>query len=515
MIHRNRLIGGVNMLEKIDLKKKMSRERYEELIEPLAIRLGHLQRECKEKEIPIMIVFEGWGASGKGTQINRLIGPLDPRGFKVYTTAEPTEDESLHPFLWRFWTKTPAKGKIHIFDRSWYQRVCADRLEGITGKKELQYAFNELTEFEELLSNEGTMIIKFFLHISKKEQAKRFKELEKSKKTSWRVTKRDWRHNNLYEEELVMYDEMIAKTDSGFAPWNIIEAMDKEYAAIKIISTVIKQMEAAIKKKEKVEAEREIEKTSEETAKEETFLHQEEIRSGVLASVDLSKTITKAEYKKRLRELQKRLSLLHNEVYLERLPVVLAFEGWDAAGKGGTIKRLTECLDPRGYEVIPISAPNDIERAHHYLWRFWQKLPKDGHIAIFDRTWYGRVLVERIEGFCKPSQWKRGYSEINRMEEHLTNSGGIVLKFWLHVDKDEQERRFKARQENPEKQWKITDEDWRNREKWDQYEEAVDEMIIRTSTKNAPWIVVEANNKMYARIKVLETVIDAIEKKLK
>ena len=224
-------------------------------------------------------------------------------------------------------------------------------------------------------------------------------------------------------------------------------------------------------------------------------------------------TMTK-ETKKKKKDLQKRMEKLHNQMYLQRVPVVLAFEGWDAGGKGGAIKRITQCMDARGYEVVPIASPNDIEKAHHYLWRFWNHFPKDGHMAIFDRTWYGRVLVERVEGFATEEEWKRAYQEINDMEAHLVKSGTIVLKFWMHIDKDEQEKRFKQRMETPEKQWKITDEDWRNRDKWDDYEKAVDEMMLRTSTTEAPWHIIEANSKLYARIKVLEIVVEALEKRL-
>ena len=220
-------------------------------------------------------------------------------------------------------------------------------------------------------------------------------------------------------------------------------------------------------------------------------------------------------YEERLKELQKKMEHLHGELYRRRIPVVLGFEGWDAGGKGGAIKRLTSHMDPRGYVVNPTASPSDTEKAHHYLWRFWRAMPKAGHIAIFDRTWYGRVMVERIEGFCTEKEWKRAYGEINAMEQDLVNAGAIVLKFWMQIDKDEQARRFKARQENPKKQWKITDEDWRNREKWDQYEVAVEEMLEKTSMPHAPWIVVEGNDKYYARIKVLECVTEAIEKRLK
>ena len=241
----------------------------------------------------------------------------------------------------------------------------------------------------------------------------------------------------------------------------------------------------------------------------------ESFQAGVLSGVDLTKSISKEEYKKEIDRLQKKLEFLHSQIYRMRIPVVLGFEGWDAAGKGGAIRRLTSHLDPRGYKVYPTSAPNDIERVHHYLWRFWNHVPKAGHIAIFDRTWYGRVLVERVEGFCAESQWKQAYQEINEMENHLANAGAVVLKFWLHIDKDEQEKRFKERQEDPLKQWKITEEDWRNREKWDQYESAVNEMLVRTSTTYAPWVVVEGNCKYYARVKVLKTVVEALEDKIK
>ena len=302
-----------------------------------------------------------------------------------------------------------------------------------------------------------------------------------------------------------MNEEMLRKTDTDYAPWTIIEATDKRYATAKIFTTVIHAMQMAL---EKV-------KMPEEAQEERRSGGEREFQESLLAKADLSKKLSKKQYKEQLKELQGKMERLHGELYRRRIPVVLGFEGWDAGGKGGAIKRLTEHMDPRGYVVNPTASPNDIEKAHHYLWRFWRAMPKAGHIAIFDRTWYGRVMVERIEGFCTTKEWQRAYKEINDMEQDLVNAGAIVLKFWMQIDKDEQAARFKARQENPEKQWKITDEDWRNREKWDQYEEAVNEMLIRTSTPHAPWVVVEGNCKYYARIKVLETVVHAIEERLK
>ena len=440
------------MLEKIDLSKKMDKDTYKQVIGEQSERLGLLQRELRTAGIPVMIVFEGMGAAGKGTQINR--------------------------------------------------QVTIERFDGQIREKNLPEAFQDILSFERQLDDGGMVIIKLFLYISQEEQKKRFKKLEDSKETSWRVTKDDWRRNKEYSRYLEINEEMLQKTDTERAPWSIIEATDKDYAAAKIMTLVADRFEAALREKEAPKPE-----TPENPPVKDL--------NGVLSGVDLTKTLTKEEYKKEIDRLQKRLEFLHSEIYRLRIPVVLGFEGWDAGGKGGAIKRLTSHLDPRGYRVNPTASPNDIEKVHHYLWRFWNNVPKAGHIAIFDRTWYGRVMVERIEGFCSEADWKRAYQEINEMEAHMANAGAVVIKFWLHIDKDEQERRFKERQENPAKQWKITDEDWRNREKWDEYETAVNEMLVRTSTTYAPWVVVEGNSKYYARVKVLRTVVDALEERVK
>ena len=493
------------MLEKVDLTKKMSKEEYKEKMETLELELGHLQRECKEQKIPVMIAFEGYGASGKGLQIGRLIQGLDPRGFEVHAVKKETEEERMHPFMWRFWTKTPERGRIAIYDTSWYRRVQIDRFDGKVSEEELPADYESIRSFEKQLTDDGMVIVKLFLAIDQKEQKKRFKKLMESKETKWRVSEGDLKRNKEFARYEQMNEEMLRKTDTDYAPWTIIEATDKRYATAKIFTTVIHAMQMAL---EKV-------KMPEKAQEERRSGGEREFQESLLAKADLSKKLSKKQYKERLKELQGKMERLHGELYRRRIPVVLGFEGWDAGGKGGAIKRLTEHMDPRGYVVNPTASPNDIEKAHHYLWRFWRAMPKAGHIAIFDRTWYGRVMVERIEGFCTTKEWQRAYKEINDMEQDLVNAGAIVLKFWMQIDKDEQAARFKARQENPEKQWKITDEDWRNREKWDQYEEAVNEMLIRTSTPHAPWVVVEGNCKYYARIKVLETVVHAIEERLK
>ena len=504
------------MLEKIDLSRKAEKEVYRQAKETYGPRLGLAQRRLKEAGIPVLILFDGMDAAGKGTQINRLIQFLDPRGFDVYASSRVTEDEAMRPFLWRFWTLTPENGRIAVFDRSWYRKVREDRFEGRTAKKELAEAFRDICSFEKQLTDSKAVIIKLFLYISREEQKKRFKKLEESGETVWRVTKEDWKRNEDYDRYLKINEEMLERTDTEYAPWTIIEATDKSYGAMKILKTVTETLEDALAKRAEEERLKEEKKKAAETLLKagENPAENSRYQNGVLSGIDLSKTMTREAYKKEIDRLQKKLELLHSELYRLRIPVVLGFEGWDAGGKGGAIRRLTSHLDPRGYQVCPTAAPNDIEKKHHYLWRFWNRMPKAGHIAIFDRTWYGRVMVERIEGFCREEEWRRAYQEINEMESHLVNAGAVVLKFWLQIDKDEQKRRFEERMRIPEKQWKITDEDWRNREKWDQYELAVNEMLVRTSTTYAPWIVVEGNCKYYARVKVLRTVVEALEKKI-
>lgn len=491
------------MLEKVDLLKKIDKEKYRGIIPEMELKLGEIQRKLKELKIPVMILFEGWDGSGKSTLINELILPLDPRGFKVYGINPPNEEESLRPFLWRFWTKTPSKGRIAVFDTSWYGATLYERVNGNIKDSKWKQNFNEIKSFERQLSDDGYVIIKFFLQISKKEQKKRFEAIQEDSATSWKVTDEDWKRHKQYGKYQTVIEEMIEKTDTDFAPWTIVEAHDKRFAVVKVFTTVIEALEKKIKgfvdKQVKVKN-----KVNE----------LKELNTSILDGIDLTKDISEKEYKDKLEKYQTRIREIEHEMYVKRKPLVILYEGWDAAGKGGNIRRLTKNMDPRGYEVVPIAAPNDVEKSHHYLWRFWNAIPKAGHITIFDRTWYGRVLVERVEGFCSEDEWRRAYKEINEMEEHLVNSGSVLVKFWLHIDKDEQLRRFEERQELTYKQWKITDEDWRNREQWDKYKEAVDEMLFRTSTTMAPWTVVESNSKYFARVKTLKTVIDAMEKNL-
>ncbi len=494
------------MLEKVDLSQKISKTEYKPIIAELEYKLGALQREARKQELPVIILFEGWEAAGKGTLINRLTLALDPRGFNVYSINPPNEEERLKPYLWRFWTKIPEKGRIALFDRSWYGRVLEDRVEKKVKRRVWQVAFSEFTSFEEQLINGDYLILKFFLHISKREQKKRFKKLLSNPATEWRVTDDGQKQHKQYKKFAIAYEDMLAKSDIPEAPWTIVESHDRRLATIKVFKTIIDRIEQKI---QELNLRKERERTNKKPP---VKLHK--LSHSILDRSDLSLSLTRKDYEKDLKDFQGRIREIEHEIYTRRIPVIIIYEGWDASGKGGNIKRLVQRMDPRGYEVVSIIAPNEVEKQHHYLWRFWRKIPKAGHIVIFDRSWYGRVLVERIEGFCTEDEWKRAYKEINETEEHLTNFGTVLIKFWLHIDSEEQLKRFKSRETTQYKQWKINEEDWRNREKWEQYKLAVDEMLFRTSTSYAPWTIVEGNSKPFARIRTLKTVIEALENRL-
>jgi len=493
------------MLDKIDLNQSIDINKYRQELKVLENRLAMLQQPIKDLGIPILIVFEGWSASGKGTLIKRILYPLDPRQFNVHTMGKVTEDWAMRPFLWPYWARTPAKGRFSIVDKSWHRVILPDYSEKWRlSPKVKQEFFYDVNAFERQLLDDGVIILKFFLHISKEAQRVRFKDLEKNPGTAWRVREHDWEQNRNYGSYLKAYDEMLRKTDYSNSKWYIIEANDSKFATIKSLSIITERVEAEVRRLSYVEA-----GSLWPDPPAEEFPG-----AGILSAVDLNKAIKDKEYKERLEKLQARISELGFRLYKARRSVVIVYEGWDAAGKGGNIKRLTESLDPRAYEVIPIGAPSAAELDHHYLWRFMNKMPKDGHMAIFDRSWYGRVMVESVERLTPPERIQSAYQEINDMERHLANHGSIILKFWLHIDIDKQLERFEDRQNDPAKQYKITDEDWRNREKWDQYEYAVDKMLHKTDTKYAPWIIIESNDKKYARIKVLEIVVTELEKQL-
>lgn len=487
------------MLESCDLNRRLGRDEYRERWATLELRLGELQRATREHQIPVVLAFEGWDAVGKGTAIGRLVHALDPRGYRVHPISAPMENEALRPPMWRFWLTLPSRGSWAIFDRSWYGRVLVERVDKRVPKRTWQWAYESIRRFERQWIDDGGVMIKFWLHMSVEEQARRLKKLERDPVLAWKVTKEDRRHHAQYGKYRKAVEDAIAETSSHDAPWIVIPAHDKRVAAVAIGDQVVQRVEEALTRRH---------------APPQPVAHSTEAAADVLSAQDMSIALERPRYEKQLPKLQRRLQRLEHAMYTKRMPVVIVYEGWDASGKGGSIRRMTRELDPRGYEVIPVAAPEGDEAKHHYLWRFWRHVPKAGHMTLFDRSWYGRVLVERVEGFAPEAAWQRAYREINEFEEELIRGGTVVVKFWFHITPEEQLARFERRQSIREKQWKITEEDWRNRAKWDAYAAAVSDMIAHTSTPNAPWIVIEGNDKLHARVKTLRAVCDAIESRL-
>lgn len=492
------------MLEQVDMNRSVDKETAKMQIREKKKQLAVLQQKIRQKKIPVVLVFEGWGASGKGSLIGKLILEMDPRGFQVYCMGEPSQEEKRLPFLNRYWLDMPARGEISIFDRSWYQELSVWKVEKQYGRQEMEEKRRAINRMERQLTDDGCLVLKFFLHITKKQQRMRFEVLSASKNTSWRVTEQDWKRNREYGTYYKVWDEMLEQTNTPYAPWHLIAAKDRHVALLDILTILNDALEQRLEKQEQMKfpgilpgdmhfCMRQIPKLSE---------------------ITMLDALPEEEYRVRLKQDQKKLRKLANKLYRKKIPLIICYEGWDAAGKGGNIRRMAASFDPRGYDVTPIAAPDHMELAHHYLWRFRRHIPKTGHVAIFDRTWYGRVMVERVENLATPEQWTRAYNEMNEFEQELTDWGAVIVKFWLHIDKDEQLERFQERQNTPEKQWKITDEDWRNREKWDRYEVAIDEMLQNTSTSFAPWHVIATNDKYRARVEAIERVIAAVEQRL-
>jgi len=493
------------MLETIDPSKKVDKAAYTQWFPRLKTDLRELQQKVREARMPVIVILEGWHLAGRGDSIKHLGEALDPRGFSVCTLDEPTAEDRLRPWMWRFWQRIPARGKFTFFEHSWYQRVLDERVAGTCRRSEWAHAYQEINQTEEMLSADGYLIVKFWLHISESQQRKRLKRMQDDPFVD--VTRRDRCLVKKYGEFAKAAEEMLERTSTHTAPWVIVEADDHRYRRMKVFQSICEAIANGITRR------KETRPVPVSPSARVSVPVLEEMPT-LLDSVDLKRTVTPEVYEEKKVSLQLKLRRLQDESIRRGITKVIVMEGWDASGKGGSIRRLTATLDPRHYDVIPIGKPSQEELDRHYLWRFWTKIPRQGQMTIFDRSWYGRVLVERIEGFCSESDWRRAYQEINEFEMQLYRAGMSLIKFWLHITPEEQLRRFKAREADPNKSHKLTDEDWRNRDKWDLYRECVDEMITRTSTTYAPWTIVEADCKRHARIRVMESVCQAIEKGL-
>jgi AMP-polyphosphate phosphotransferase len=491
------------MFEVAELGHKLDKSEYEQHVPELRTQLLQVQETLKGADFPVIILVSGVDGAGKGATINLLNEWLDPRYVRTFAFGEMSDEERERPEFWRFWRALPQKGRIGLYVGSWYSHPITQRLNGEFNDAELDGHLLRIKTFEKALFDDGALIIKFWLHLSKDAQKKRLKKLESDPKTAWRVTELDHEHLKKYSEFRSIAERTLRDTSTGEVPWIIVEGSDPYYRGLTIGQHVLDRIRQRLQKEEQHAANL-------------APLHSEILpvvshTTTLLSHLDLSQKLSKKEYHRQLEKNLGKLNELARAAYHKKISTIIVLEGWDAAGKGGIIRRIIGALDARNYQIIPVAAPTDEESAHHYLWRFWRHLPRAGQITIYDRSWYGRVLVERVEGYATHDQWMRAYGEIADFEEQLTEHNTVLLKFWLHIDKDEQLRRFKEREKIAYKQYKITEEDYRNREKWDDYELAVNDMVERTSTEYAPWTLIEGNDKRFARIKAIKTLCERLE----
>jgi len=504
------------MFEAAELGRKVSSTDFKARVPALREELLDVQSGLREAQrTPVIILFGGVDGAGKSESVNLLNEWLDPRWLLTRAYGQPSDEETERPEYWRFWRDLPPKGRIGFFLSAWYSRPLIDRVHRRLSRAEFQTRLDEIIDFERGLTDDGALILKFWMHLDKQSQKARLKKLERDPLTRWRVTREHWDNWKLYGRFIDAAEEMITRTSLAAAPWAIIEGADERYRSL----TVATMIRDAIRKRlaegtghAAPAPHASGRATRRATAvRSKTRLAPGTSQPTILNRLDMFRRVDQKQYRMKLERLQGRLNALHRKAQRRGVSTILVFEGWDAAGKGGAIRRLTAAIDARSYQVIPIAAPTQEERAQHYLWRFWRHLARRGRVTIFDRSWYGRVLVERVEGFASEQEWMRAYGEINQFESQLVAHGIVLVKYWIHITKDEQLRRFRARERSAFKRWKLTDEDWRNRKQWDEYERAVNDMVERTSTRQAPWTLVEANDKYSARLKVLATVCDRLE----
>lgn len=507
------------MFESAELGHAIADDEYGKEVEKLRAELLDVQYELlDDNSFPVIILVNGIDGAGKGETVNLLNEWLDPRHVRSRAFGPPSESERERPTMWRFWQALPPKGKIGVLFGSWYTEPIGGRVNGGDSDAKLARGVERIRSFEQMLVDDGAVLVKLWFHLSKKAQKRRLKELEKDKLTSWRVTDRDWEKYAQYDEFRAVSEHVLHETSTGAAPWLVIDGSDPNYRALSVgralLAAIRGRLGKAVSPKSKRGAPHAT--PSKKNAATKTppsavsMLHTVD-SVGILKSLTFEERLSKEKYESKLPKAQAKIGRLSRSPKMKKHAVVAVFEGMDAAGKGGAIRRITQAIDARQLTVVPVAAPTDEERAQPYLWRFWRQIPRSGQIALFDRSWYGRVLVERVEGFASEEAWSRAYREINDFEAQLADDGIVLVKFWLAVTKDEQLKRFKEREATRRKRFKITEEDWRNRKKWDDYVVAASDMIDRTSTSYAPWTILEANDKHLARVRALETFGDRLK----
>ncbi len=482
--------------------RRMSKEQFEEVLPPLRDALLAAQKRLTdEKSFSLAVIVTGVPTAGRSEIVNEFLEWLDPKRIHVHALAKLRQTARGWPAMWRYWNALPPRGEMAFFFMGWYEDLLYPALrQRAKARHHHARTLERIRQFETMLPRDGVRILKLHLTVDKDEQKERIRKLRADKLTRWRVTREErWLVRHHREVDKVA-KETIAATSRPGAEWHVIDGTDSQsrvFAAGKLLLDTLedgfaaRRLPAAPPKHKAVRGDR---------------------RS--FPSSHPGAPLDDDHYDEELERLRGRFALLARRDRFRKHGAVLAFEGMDAAGKGGAIRRLTSALDARQYNVVPVSAPTPQELLYPYLWRFWRHVPRHGEIAIFDRSWYGRVLVERVRGFASAPDWQRAYDEINEFEQQLTEHGLIVHKFWLQVGKDEQLQRFHERDRDPLKRYKVDPEDLKNRRFYDDYQLAAHEMIRRTSTQNAPWTIVEADDKKFARLKVLRTVGEAIERAL-
>ena len=498
------------LFEAAETGASVGRSEYKKRSNKLRQELLEAQTSVREAQFPVVVMFAGVDGAGKGELTNLLNEWMDPRGITTRAFGEPTVPEAARPKYWRFWRDLPPRGDIGLFLSAWYTDPLLQRVYGETTDADLDVELDEINAFEKTLAEDGYLFLKFWMHLGREAQEERFEQLEADPLQRWRVTRQDWEHWTMYDRFIRFSGHIIQRTDTEWAPWRVVEGADANYRSLTVGGALRNRINerlgqvAAGSGKEPAEPSTGSDRPASRQIRPVT----------VLSALDTDKTIEKNAYRTEIARLQARLNQLYRVARQRGRSTILVFEGWDAAGKGGAIRRITPALDSRDYQIVSIAAPTEEENAHHYMWRFWRHLPGAGRFLIFDRSWYGRVLVERVEGFAAQDEWLRAYEEINDFEAQVVTHGSILVKYWIHITREEQDRRFQAREETPYKRWKLTEEDWRNRERWQAYEIAVDDVVRLTGTPIAPWYMIEGNDKRYARVRVLDILCDALDRAL-
>ena len=483
------------MLEVSEVGNKVDKAEYKAAIPELRVDLINGQYDLRKADFPLIIWIAGDDRLAANELVNRLNEWMDSRYADTRVFADPTEEETERPQLWRLWRSLPPEGRTSFFVGG-LMRAAGQRAAGEIDEPEFSIWLRHIAQMQHALVADGALILKFFLHTPAKVQKKKLKNAEKHPEYGWHVDQRDWAALDSLGPVLPIAERILRETSGPGAPWTIVESTDARYRDLMVARTILAALTARLAETFRYSG----------PSVAESVFGDLDATADVLSGIELSQAMDREDYRAKLAKHQGRLRRLSIEARKRGVSTVLAFEGWDAAGKGGVIRRVTGALEAGDFRVIPVAAPSEEERKYHYLWRFWRDLPAAGNVLIFDRTWYGRVLVERIEGFANPAEWQRAYDEINDFESQLAERGYFVAKFWLHISPEEQLSRFKAREDTPYKAHKITDEDYRNRERWDEYVRAVDQMILRTTSDRARWHVIPANSKQHARIATLKAV---------